>query len=233
MRRLATPFAKTSAAVLAGLMLAGAGPPHPLAALEAAGWRHVEWPGIPPARFRPLPGGGVAVQGDGQGSFVWRPMRGAPACLRWRWRVDAGPPPTDLTRATGDDRALTVAIGFADWPANVTLWQRTRHAAAQTAAGSHPLPKSTLLYVWGGTGREPALFPSPHMAGLGMVQVLRTADAPRGQWFEEQVNLAAGWRAAFGAEPPPLQEIVISTDTDDTRSRLEARVEDIRLGPCR
>ena len=89
-----------------------------------------------------------------------------------------------------------------------------------------------LIYVWGGTGREATPFPSPWLQGLGMVRVLRPADAPRGRWFEEQVNLAADWQAAFGAPPPPLQEIAIGTDTDDTRSRLEARVEAVRFGGC-
>ncbi|WP_158295607.1 DUF3047 domain-containing protein [Crenalkalicoccus roseus] len=209
-------------------LLAGAGPAQPP---EAAGWRHAEWHGIRPARWRALPGGGVAVEGHGQGSFVWRRKEVPPACLAWRWRVDHGPPATDLTRR-GSDRALALSVGFADWPARVSLWQRTRHAAAQAAAGDHPLPRSVLIYTWGGTGREPALFPSPYMSGLGKVRVLRPADAPRGRWFEEVVDLGADWRAAFGGEPPMVQEIAIGTDTDDTRSRVAAAVEDIRLIPC-
>jgi hypothetical protein len=225
MRKLAMPLAMTLAAA--------AGPASPPSPLEAAGWRHAEWRGVAPARFRPLPSGGVALEGRGEGSFVWRPVQGAAECLSWRWRVDAGPPPTDLTRAGGDDRAIAVTVGFAGWPARASIWQRGQHAIAQAAAGGHPLPRSVLLYAWGGTGREPASFPSPHMAGLGMVRVLRPAATPPGRWFEERVNLAADWRAAFGGEPPPLQELVIGTDADDTASRLDAQVEAIRFGPCR
>jgi len=227
MPRLAMPVAMTLCAIL----LVGAGPPHPPASLEAAGWHHASWQGLEPARFRPL-ADGVAVEGRGQGSFVWRKVQGAPACLSWRWRVDHGPPPTDLTRQGGDDRALSIAVGFAGWPPHATVWQRTRHAVAQAASGSHVLPKSVLLYVWGGSGQEPVPFPSPWLHGLGKVRVLRTADTPRGTWFAQQVNLAADWRAAFGAMPPPLQEIAIGADTDDTGSRLDARVEAIRFGAC-
>jgi hypothetical protein len=227
MPRLAMPFAVT---VCAGL-LAGAGPPHPPHSLEAAGWTHASWHGVEPARFRAL-GDGLVVEGAGQGSFVWRRVHGPPACLSWRWRVDHGPPPTDLTRQGGDDRALSVAVGFSGWPPQSTAWQRMRHGVAQAAAGSHTLPKSVLIYVWGGTGQEPALFPSPWLHGLGKVRVLRPADAPRGHWFDQRVNLAVDWQAAFGGPPPPLQEIAIGTDTDDTRTRLDARVEAIRPGPC-
>src|SRR3954471_20648497 len=216
MPRLAMPFAVT---VCAGL-LAGAGPPHPPHALEAAGWTHASWHGVEPARFRAL-GDGLVVEGLGQGSFVWRRVHGPPACLSWRWRVDHGPPPTDLTRQGGDARALSIAVGFAGWPPQSTAWQRMRHGVAQAAAGSHTLPKSVLIYVWGGTGREPPLFPSPWLQGLGKVRVLRPADAPRGQWLDQRVNLAADWQTAFGAPAPPLQEIAVGTDADDTRSRLD------------
>lgn len=219
------------AVTLGAALLLGAGPMHPAGSLEAAGWTHAPWHGLEPARFRPL-GDGVAVEGVGQGSFVWRKVQGQPACLAWRWRVDAGPPPTDLTRQGGDDRALSIAVGFAGWPPRATAWQRARHAMAQAAAGGHDLPKSVLIYVWGGTGTEPSSFPSPWLHGLGKVRVLRPAHSPHGQWFEQRVNLAADWHAAFGAAAPPLQEIAIGTDTDDTRAPLDARVEAIRFGPC-
>lgn len=221
-------LAGAAAGLLAGTGRGRAGPAE-AAALQAAGWQHAEWHGIHPAAWRALPGGGVAVEGQAQGSFVWRRVQGQAGCLAWRWRVDQGPPPMDLTRR-GGDRALTVSVGFSGWPPGVTLWQRTQHAVAQQAAGSHPLPRSILIYTWGGTGREPAAFTSPYAAGLGKVRILRTAEAPRGRWLEERVDLAADWRASFGADPPPLQEIAIGTDSDDSQSRVAAAVEAVRIG---
>lgn len=201
------------------------------AALAAAGWTHSEYDGIRPASFRGL-ADGVAIEGQGAGSFVWRRVQGAPACLTWRWRVDSAPPATDLTKRGGDDRALSVAVGFQGWPARSTVWQRTQHAVAQARAGSHTLPRSALIYVWGGTGQEPANFYSPWMGGLGKVRILRPAQSPTGRWFDERVDLAADWRAAFGGDPPPMQEIAIGTDVDDTQSRISAMVERIRFAAC-
>lgn len=202
-------------------------------ALAAAGWTKGGWRGIPPARFVPLPGGGLHVTGQSQGSFVWRRVEVPVGCAGWTWRVDAGPPGTPLDRRGGDDRALSVAIGFDGWPPGVTAWQRAQHAIAQSAAGEHRLPRSVLLYVWGGTGREPPSFPSPYLSGFGQVRVLRAADAPRGQWFEERVDLAAHWRESFGGTiVPPLLEVVVGTDVDDTRARVDARVGAIRFGAC-
>jgi len=249
-------------AVIAVLLLAALAPllggaaerlPTP-PALAAAGWQLAAWRGMPPARFEPLrpirvhdgAGGGeealpgVALHAEpGQGGFVWRQRSsggGAPGCLTWRWRVDEGPPPTDLARRGGDDRALSISVGFDGWAPDAGAWVRAQHAMAQVAAGDElPLPRSVLSYVWGGTGREPQpFFANPYLGGLGRVRVLRPADAPRGVWVEERVDLTADWRAAFGrsSPPPQLVKITIGADGDDTRSRVRAAVADLRLVRC-
>jgi len=200
-------------------------------ALASAGWTHAPYDGLSPARFRAT-AAGVAVEGTGAGSFIWRRVAGQAACLAWRWRVDHGPPPTDLTRRGGEDRAISVSVGFSGWPTRASLWQRTQHAVAQARAGDHVLPRSVLVYVWGGTGAEPARFYSPWMGGLGKVRALRPAGSPTGRWFEERVDIAADWTESFGGPPPPLQEIAIGTDADDTGARLSAMVENIRFIPC-
>jgi len=203
------------------------------AAAADAGWRPGQWNGIPPAHWVDLPGGGLRVTArDGQGSFMWRPARGSATCLTWRWRVDAGPPAARLDRRGGDDRAIGVFVGFDGWPPRVTLAQRTAHSSALALAGLRRVPRTVLAYVWGGTGEEPQPCMSPYMADLGSVRVLRTAHAPRGEWQVERVNLAADWRASFGGAPPPLIEIAIASDAEDTRARVDARIEDIHFIPC-
>jgi hypothetical protein len=205
-------------------MLCGAGP--------AAHWHEGGWSGIPRARLTPAGPDAVAVSARGQGGFVWRFERRPAECLSWRWRVDDGPPPTRLDRRGGDDRALSVTIGFGDWPARANAWQRTQHAVAQANAGGRPLPRAALVFVWGGTGEERRGFESPYMAGLGRVWVLRPAHAPRGIWKQERVDLRALWRDSFGGVAPAVEKIAISVDSDDTGSRVEARIEAIRFGPC-
>jgi len=229
-------FAVLAAApLLGGAASPGVTPPE----LEEQGWRKVVWTGLRPATFSMTPSRGIRVQAIGQGSLIARPMQGQPGCLTWRWRVDAGPPPTDLTRRGGDDRAIAISVGFAGFPPQANWALRTQHALAQASAGGVNLPRSALVYVWGGTGQEGAgraggFFPSPWTGGLSQMRVLRSAESPRGQWVEERVDLGVDWRTAFGGEAsPPTVEVVISTDTDDTRTRVEAQVENVRLVPCR
>jgi hypothetical protein len=202
-------------------------------ALRDAGWTKGGWSGIEPATFEALPEGGLRLTAQAQASFVWRPVDKGGECLSWRWRVDAGPPPTPLDRRGGDDRAIAITVGFDGWPTEAGFVQRTKHALAQALAGDHRLPRSMLVYVWGGTGREARPFTNPYAHGLGEVFVLRAADAGHGLWFEEKVELARDWKLAFrGTAAPLAMEIMVGTDVDDTRSRLDARIERIRLGPC-
>jgi hypothetical protein len=169
----------------------------------------------------------------GQASFVWRSVPQADACLFWRWRVDQGPPPTPLDRKGGDDRAIALTVGFDGWPPDASFFQKAQHTMAQAMAGGHRLPRSMISYTWGGTGQEPRPFTNPYVAGLGKVYVLRAANAPRQQWFDEKVNLSRDWRSAFkGTAVPSVLEIMIGTDVDDTNTRLDARIDRIRFGPC-
>jgi hypothetical protein len=236
MRRLAASLAVLLLApLLGGAAWPGMTPPD----LEAEGWRKATWSGIRPAEFSRTASRGVRIRAEGQGSFIARPLSGPAGCLAWRWRVDAGPPATDLGRRGGDDRAISVSVGFAGFSPSAGFVLRTQHAMAQASAGERPLPRSALSYVWGGTGREAAgqahgFFQSPWTPGITKLRVLRPADAPRGQWVEERVDLGTDWRAAFGgAEVPPITELVISVDVEDTNARVDAQVENIRLVPCR
>jgi hypothetical protein len=212
-----------------GALVGGATSP---ALAETGQWQHGQWPGIPPAHFRIAPDGGITVTGRGQGSFIWRSESRPAECLTWRWRVDEGPPPTRLDRRGGDDRALSLTIGFAGWPPQASFWQRAQHRMAEAQAGGRPLPRAAISFVWGGTGEEPRGFASPYMAGLGRVFILRPAEAPRGVWMEERVDLRAAWRESFGGAPPPIEKIAISADSDDTGAPLAARIEAIRFEPC-
>jgi hypothetical protein len=57
-------------------------------------------------------------------------------------------------------------------------------------------------------------------AGLTQARVLRSGNAPKGQWVEERVNVAEDYRARFkDAEVPKPAGIAVLTDADETSSR--------------
>ncbi|MFM7692015.1 MAG: DUF3047 domain-containing protein, partial [Alphaproteobacteria bacterium] len=126
-----------------------------------------------------------------------------------------------------------ITVGFDGWPPDAGFFQKAQFTMAQAMAGDHRLPRSMIAYVWGGTGQEPRPFANPYVAGLGKVYVLRPANAPRQHWFDEKIDVSRDWRAAFkGAAVPPVLEIMVGTDVDDTNARLDARIDRIRFAPC-
>lgn len=205
------------------------------AALAAAGWQQLAFPPRPANVWRAGDGGSVEVTSEAGVSMLYRPVEADPALtpiLSWRWRVDEGVPPTDLASRGGDDRSLAVFVGFAWDPDGATLWERMRRPFVEGAAGP-AAPGRTLSFVWGGSSPAGTGFASPHAGASGWIVVLRNGAAPTGDgWHRERVDVAAAYRAAFGAEPPRVTWLAVSADGDDTGSRVRGAVADFAFSPA-
>jgi hypothetical protein len=205
-------------------------------ALSAEGWRSIAEAGR--AALAVVQDGetGLRVSGRGGSVLVYQPMRvpvGPRTCLAWRWRVDAGPPATDLSAAAGADRGLSVWVGFEADGERMSLAQRYALATARMMAGQRRVPGFILLYAHGGTGNEPRWHRAPQLDGLGRALVLDPAATAVGRWVEHEVPLAGHFRAAFGIAPTGyVTELAISADADDTGAPIDARISDLRFTSC-
>jgi Protein of unknown function (DUF3047) len=197
--------------------------------LEAAGWRELEVSGKPANRFIGHPDGSIEVISSSSVSRLYRPIEvdlDATPVLTWRWRVDQPVPPTDLTKKGEDDTALTLYVGFPWDPGKASFTERLTRRLVEAYAGKDA-PGRVLAYVWGGKQQRGEWVASPHLRSAGGMRVLRPADSPTGQWFQERVDLVADYREAFGEGPPDPSQIAISADTDDTRSTSRGFVDDL------
>jgi hypothetical protein len=63
--------------------------------------------------------------------------------------------------------------------------------------------------------------------------VLESGAEHAGQWRDERRDVAADYRAAFGAQGklPPVSGVAAGNDTDQTRERVDAWFGDFSLGP--
>jgi len=59
--------------------------------------------------------------------------------------------------------------------------------------------------------------------------VVESGAARLGRWSDYERDVAADYRRAFGAEPPAVSGVVVSTDTDNTGERAEAYYGDIEF----
>lgn len=167
-------------------------------------------------------GAQLDVFSDGTVSLVWKPVDGdlrSATRAAWRWRVAEGVGATDLTAKGGDDRNLALYFVFVDAETAATL---SRANARKLLANPNT---RALIYVWGGVHARGDILPSPYHSGL-RTKILRT-DA--GGTFSEQVDLAADYRSAFGAEPGVLVGLAVSSDSDDTDGKVRASIADLQL----
>jgi Protein of unknown function (DUF3047) len=201
--------------------------------LQAAGWRELEVKGKPKNRFVGHPDGSIEVISSSSVSRLYRPIDvdlDVTPVLTWRWRVDEPVPPTDLTQKGEDDTAITLYVGFTWDPDEASFTERLMRPVIEAYAGKDA-PGRVLAYVFGGDHPRGAVVASPHLRSAGAVRVLRPADSPTGQWFEERVDLVQDYREAFGEDPPDPVQIAISADTDDTRSTSRGFVQGLAFVP--
>ena len=205
--------------------------PHPVNAepldfgpnLSRSGWVVVRFPRIPPASFRAADRSTLEVSTEAAAGLLWRRMREARhqgRLANWRWMVTEGVPPTDLTRRGKDDRTLGVYFIFG------IAADASKAPLALLASPS----VSALVYVFGGDKPRGSMLSSPHMGARGRFIILRPADAQKGAWFDETVDLAKDYARAFHSPPPLLIAIAISSDSDDTSRRSQATLRSLAIG---
>ncbi len=195
--------------------------------LAASGWRHVAFPGRIATMFTADGRDALRVRAEGSSSLIYRMVERAAQHhrrLSWRWRVDRPVPATDLSRRGGDDRSLGVYAIFAA--------RGDGELGKRLGLPPQGLRRDgfVLVYVWGGNRERGALIPSPYEPRRVGQIILRPAGTDTaGAWLREEVDLAADFRRAFAADPPPLRYLAIAADSDDTRSLSDARIADLTM----
>jgi hypothetical protein len=210
-----------------------------------AGWRIAGLPQQRPPLTRYVPervDGRSAVRLEAQASYgnlvfdlpapPVPPVEPAPARLRWSWRLQQPNTAVDLTSKAGDDAAAKVCLAF-DLPLERVPFierQILRMARSQTGQA---LPAATLCWVWGHAEAREALLPNPYSRRVRVI-VLRNRGDALGRWLDEDRDIAADWKRAFGEESaqiPPLAALIVAADADNTGAHSVAHVAGLRFAP--
>lgn len=197
-------------------------------------WEALTFPRIPKhTEYLPVRMAGTVViqaQSNGGASGLIRVLNIDPnqfPWLQWRWRIDHVLDKGDATTKQGDDFAARIYVTF-KFEADGKSWgERFRHRAASIAA-DRQLPGSTLTYIWANKAFPGNIINSPYTDQAKMV-VVRSGNVLAAQWINEQRNIVADYRSAFGKHPPPITGIAIMTDTDNTGESTRAYYGDILL----
>ncbi|MFZ9494093.1 MAG: DUF3047 domain-containing protein [Burkholderiaceae bacterium] len=211
--------------VLSALALAGcAARLEPLSSPE--GWQVQLLPGKSPTRYRSVTKDGrpvIEAQSEQSASLLRRklhPPQPVPTEVVFSWRVDALMPKASVADSEAEDAAARVIFGFDGDRSRLSARNRVLFELAETLTGEVP-PYATLMYVW-----DPVL-------PVGTIVVNHRSDRIRkivvdsgtqhlGTWREHRRNLAEDYRRAFDDEPGALLSVAKMTDSDNTRSQVQA-----------
>ena len=160
----------------------------------------------------------LGIVSDGAVSLAWTRVPTSDwdsTGASWSWQVDQSVPVTDLRLKGGDDRNISIYFVFlpqdeADALAGANIRRLMGNGSVRI-----------LQYAWGGNHGRGEILASPYAPGQGVTVALRQAGTGA---FEERVDLAADFRAAFGTETGALVGLAVSADSDDTDSIIRASV---------
>lgn len=218
------------AAIVGFLLLPGAAAGQSLAAL---GWNVATVQDQRPAEFT-LVDDAIQVLADRGVAFLYRELAAPEAsstCLNWLWTVLEAMPPTDLAKPGADDRPLAVHLIFPySEKASGLFTSIRRRIVARRLGGA--FAGRMVTYVWGGVQPAGSWLPNPFLPGDAALGVLRSGGEPLGSWQTERVGFRADYERQFGEPAPDPTHVVISGDSDDTRSRSLGYVRNLAFDEC-
>jgi len=147
--------------------------------------------------------------------------------LRWRWRVENVYRAGDATKKAGDDYPARLYVIFAYDPATAGAGRRLKYGLAKAAYGEYP-PDSGVSYVWESRENPAEFVLSPYTDSVAMFLKERGA-AQVGRWVEEEADVLADYRKAFGKEPPRSASLAVMNDSDNTGERSVSLVDWIEI----
>lgn len=147
--------------------------------------------------------------------------------LSFRWRTERLDDRADVRTKAGDDYPARIYVIFDYDIARLPVAQRIKLRMARSLWGEE-VPAAALCYVW--EPRQPVGYSqwSAYTERLRMI-VAESGNARLGQWVAIERNVAEDFRAAFGEDPPPIEAIIVATDTDNTGGAAHTWFGDISL----
>ncbi len=236
--------ALASLAAVVALALPAPPVPTPFSAARAGealpvGWRELRAPGAPPASLALVEDSGTTVlrvRAQGAAGAATHALRVSPQerpVLAWRWKIDRVVRSADMSVREGDDFAARVYVFFDVPEEELPLGARLKVHLARLLHGAE-LPTAALCYVWDNRHPPGTSGWNPYTDRVRMI-VVESGNARAGRWTEARRDVAADFRAAFGAQwskpVPAITGVAAGNDTDQTGEAATAWFGDLRFEP--
>jgi len=147
--------------------------------------------------------------------------------VRWRWKVNNIYTKGDNGTKAGDDYPMRVYIIFEYDPEKEGFFERIKNSFIKKIYGEYP-PHSSLNYVWASREHKEKILTSPYTEKAKII-ILQKGSTNVGKWQDEDINIMEDYRKAFGELPPPIADIAIMNDSDNTGESSVSFVEYIEV----
>ncbi len=168
------------------------------------------------------------AQAEGSASGLYVPLIQRDAgTLRWMWKTRDVIRTADNTISHREDAPLRIFVAFDGDRSTLPLRDQLMYEMARITTGRE-MPYATLMYIWGGRRPEGSVLNNPHTDRVRMI-VVDSGTRHTNEWRCHERDLRADYRKAFGTDPGKVLAVGLMTDTDNTKSHVEAWYGDIAL----
>ncbi|MEO8158096.1 MAG: DUF3047 domain-containing protein [Betaproteobacteria bacterium] len=167
---------------------------------------------------------------DASMASVLHPLKLDPKALpyiSWRWKISNVLQKSDITSKAGDDFPARLYVLFDYDVGKLSLLQRAKMYLARKRYGGD-VPAAALCYVWDGKAPVGTSVWSPYTDRVRVI-VVESGPTNVNTWREEQRDVVADFRAAFGEDPPAISGIALASDTDNTGESVTTFFGDVHL----
>jgi hypothetical protein len=158
------------------------------------------------------------------------PLKPRPASyqmLSWEWKAMNLISEADNKESSKDDAPLRIVVAFDGDKTKLPLKDQMIFEMAKIISG-HDMPYATLMYVWSSKNPVETVIPSPRTSRIKMI-VVNSGSDHLGEWQKHQRDLAKDYQAAFNSPPGKIIGLGLMTDSDNTKTKVNAIYGDIEL----
>jgi hypothetical protein len=147
--------------------------------------------------------------------------------LNWQWKALDYIPNANNHDSSRDDAPLRILVAFDGDKTKLPVRDQMVFEMAKIVSG-HDMPYASLMYVWAAKSPVEMVITSPRTSRVKMI-VVNSGGAELGRWQQHHRDLSKDYQAAFGEVPGKIIGLGLLTDTDNTRTQVNAIYGDIEL----
>ena len=147
--------------------------------------------------------------------------------IRWRWKVSNVYIKGNALEKAGDDYPMRIYVMFKYDSRDPHVKKKFKYGLAKLLHGEYP-PYASLNYIWANREYQQRFIRNP-FAKEAMMIPLRSGSGLAGQWLEEERNILADYREAFGEDPPAKAGLAFMNDSDNTGEASESWIDWIEI----